>query len=307
MTHSTTRLILGFLSVLFLQEARAQIISDWNSQERGVVTYMGENLIEDDTYAAKGIFSDWGSVLDDFESQSGDSGEIDKMVSSYRLLESGQYVEVKMGGNTVRVPRVLDENGTDLFMLTSDGISIYLALDAPAYMQIPDDDIIRWVRYYAYSHRKNTERIFRRYREWEAVVKETFAARGVPPELAELCLVESGCTYTAVSRVGATGMWQFMPGTARNFGLRVDEYRDDRLDPVKSTIAAAKLLEANHRKTGEWTLAAAAYNCGAGRLTRGVQWNDQKGRLPKETQQYIPCLIAIHYVWTYRLQLGFNI
>ena len=131
----------------------------------------------------------------------------------------------------------------------------------------------------------------------------------IQPELSELCLIESGCTYEAESSAGAMGMWQIMPATGRSFGLEVTSFKDDRKDPVLSTQAAAKILLANYHKLGEWTLAAAAYNCGSGRiraeLKRGNQdWEHMKGSLPKETSQYIPSLLAIHYVWTYREQLN---
>lgn len=104
-------------------------------------------------------------------------------------------------------------------------------------------------------------------------------------------------------------MWQIMPATGRRHGLVIDDTRDDRLDPSLATPAAADILKANYELTGNWTLAAASYNCGPARMKRTPQgiltWDAVKDKLPEETRHYIPSLIAMHYVWTYRKELGF--
>lgn len=102
---------------------------------------------------------------------------------------------------------------------------------------------------------------------WESHIARTFDRLGLPPELAALPHVESSFTPTAYSKVGAAGLWQFMPGTARLY-MRVDDVLDERMDPFRATEAAAKLLLYNYRVLGSWPLAITAYNHGAAGMRR---------------------------------------
>ena len=298
-------IIMAFLLAIGTH-AGAQIISDWTARDTLVVTSMEEGTVKESDYAAKGIFMNWDSVLNDYNSYDG-SKELDRIPEQAKATET---VVRTLKGMELNLPSIIDENGIDLFMLTPEGIYIYLAMAEPIYHQEPDEDVIKWIRYYAYEKRSHTKRLFARYEKWEPFIKKFFQVKGIPPELAELCLIESGCTYEAVSSAGATGMWQIMPATGRSYGLIINEFRDDRKDPVLSTKTAADILLANYRRVGEWTLATAAYNCGSGRIEKHIRqgkntWEKMKPSLPKETRQYIPSLLAIHYVWTYRERLGF--
>ena len=299
--------VLTFLAAFSLP---AQIVNTWEEGSGGgVVTTVEQGAVSQDDYAAEGIINDWKDILKDFEDAGKDDVELDaeiRGIKATQLASDATNVFIGRDGLRYVLPTIPAPDGTDLFLLTPEGMTVYMAFDAPVYMQEVDDEILRWVRFYAHKRRDLTRRWFKRYREWEPRIKEYFQTQGVPVELAELCLIESGCTYSALSGAGALGMWQIMPDTGRSYGLTINTYRDDRLDPVLSTMAAAKILAANYRKTGEWTLAAAAYNCGPGRLNKGRPWNEVKAKLPKETQQYIPSLIAIHYIWTYRDRLGFE-
>ncbi len=102
---------------------------------------------------------------------------------------------------------------------------------------------------------------------WEGHIARTFAAHGLPPELAALPHVESSFDPTVYSKVGAAGMWQFMPGTGRLY-MRIDDAVDERMDPFRATEAAAKLLQANYELLGSWPLALTAYNHGAAGMAR---------------------------------------
>lgn len=299
--------ILAALTALCLLPAAAgaqAIINDWTNTN-GIVSDMTEGTVQEGDYAADGIFSDWSDTVSDFVNYDGGK-DIDEKVA----VTGYKYRDIRdLRGRTLNLPTMVDENGIDLFLLTREGITIYLALDNPVYHQEPDDEIIKWIRYYAYERRRYTASVFRRYAKWEAFIKNNFGNAGVPEELAELCLVESGCTYEALSSAGALGMWQIMPDTGRSYGLAVNSYIDERRDPVKSTLAAARILASNYSRTGDWTLAAAGYNCGAGRILTEIKkgrntWERMKATLPKETSQYIPALLAMHYVWTYREKLG---
>jgi membrane-bound lytic murein transglycosylase D len=150
---------------------------------------------------------------------------------------------------------------------------------------------------------------------YEGFVKSVLAEQGLPTDLFHLAMIESGFVPTARSRAGAVGLWQFMPATARLEGLRVDGEVDERLDPVRSTYAAARHLQRLHRSfRGDWALAAAAYNAGSGRISRGLQnfsadnfwdlavWGD----LADETKHYVPRLYAMTIIARDRERFGFG-
>jgi membrane-bound lytic murein transglycosylase D len=137
-----------------------------------------------------------------------------------------------------------------------------------------------------------------RYHEF---VRDVFASHGVPRDLSHLGMIESGYRPTVRSHAGAVGMWQFMPATGRSMGLRIDADVDERMDPVRATHAAARHLRYLHRRfNGDWSLAAAAYNAGEGRINRGMArfgardfWDlANRGDLAQETRRYVPRLYA---------------
>jgi membrane-bound lytic murein transglycosylase D len=146
-----------------------------------------------------------------------------------------------------------------------------------------------------------------RLNRYEGMIRARFQAYGLPEDLAYLAMIESGYSNTAVSRARAVGMWQFMSFTGRHYGLVVDDWVDERRDPFKATDAAARYLGDLNQQFGSWYLAAAAYNAGAGRISRGLNKlpadpdsaSDETffalagGRyLKNETRDYVPKLIA---------------
>ncbi len=142
---------------------------------------------------------------------------------------------------------------------------------------------------------------------YEGLIRSRFKSYGIPEDLVYLALIESGYSNTAVSRARAVGMWQFMPFTARRYGLQVDQWVDERRDPFKATDAAARHLLSLDSMFGSWYLAAAAYNGGTGRVMRGIRrlpgepdsltdetffaLSDRR-YLRRETRDYVPKLIA---------------
>lgn len=143
---------------------------------------------------------------------------------------------------------------------------------------------------------------------YQPMIRSKFRAAGLPEDMTYLALVESGYNHDAYSRAAAVGMWQFMTATARGFGLRVDWWVDERRDPVRSTDAAIRFLKALNEQFGSLYVAAAAYNGGPGRLSRGLtRFADdlegtsgddlffalsEKQYLPTETKNYVPQIIA---------------
>src|SRR5918999_4863748 len=105
---------------------------------------------------------------------------------------------------------------------------------------------------------------------YESMIRRRFEEEGLPGDLGYLALIESGCSNDAVSRSYAVGMWQFMKGTARGYGMRIDTWVDERRDPVKATDAAARHLSHLRARFGSLYLAAAAYNAGAGKVSRSL-------------------------------------
>ena len=136
--------------------------------------------------------------------------------------------------------------------------------------------------------------------------EEILDREGLPLELKYLAIVESALRPTARSRAGATGLWQFMYGTAKENGLRIDSYVDERKSPIASTEAACKYLKKLYRMYGDWNLALAAYNSGPGNVNKAIRRAGGKQNywaiwayLPRETRGYVPAFIAVNYVMNF--------
>ena len=139
------------------------------------------------------------------------------------------------------------------------------------------------------------------------IIEEELYAAGLPMELRYLPIIESNLSIRATSRMGAVGLWQFMPATGKNLGLEINSLVDERCDILKSTRAACRFLAYLYKVYGDWTLAIAAYNCGPGNVNRAIAragascktyW-DIYDFLPRETRGYVPKFIAAAYAYTY--------
>ena len=138
------------------------------------------------------------------------------------------------------------------------------------------------------------------------IFEQALESYGLPLELKYLPVIESGLNPKAVSRVGATGLWQFMLTTGKRYGLDVNSLVDERRDPVKSSYAAAHYLSDLYKIFGDWNLVIAAYNCGPDKINKAI--HRAKGEtdywqiypyLPKETRGYVPAFIAANYIMNY--------
>lgn len=141
------------------------------------------------------------------------------------------------------------------------------------------------------------------------IFEEALETYQLPLELKYLPVIESALNPNAVSRVGATGLWQFMLATGRQYGLQINSLVDERRDPVKSSYAAAQYLRDLYKVFGDWNLVIAAYNCGPANITKAIhRANGEKDYwqiypyLPKETRGYVPAFIAANYIMTYYSQ-----
>ena len=153
-----------------------------------------------------------------------------------------------------------------------------------------------------------------RFQKYKPVVEQIFAEFGLPKELIYLSVIESGFNPRAYSRARAAGPWQFMKGTGRTYGLRVNWYIDERRDPMKSSVAAAQHLRDLYDRFGSWSLALAAYNAGTGKITRAIRksgtrdyWKIRRTRyIRRETREYVPKFMAATIIAMNPTLFGFH-
>lgn len=162
-----------------------------------------------------------------------------------------------------------------------------------------------YIDYFTFRKPSYTRTMLERRDIYFPLYEKMLAKYGLPEELKYLSIVESGLNPRAVSRVGAVGLWQFMPATGRDMRLYQDEYIDERMEPQKATEAACKYLRDLYRIFGDWHLALAAYNSGPGTVKRAMRrsggdsfWTVYNF-LPKETRSYVPQFIAFTYLMNY--------
>ncbi|WP_418264419.1 LysM peptidoglycan-binding domain-containing protein [Flavobacterium faecale] len=159
--------------------------------------------------------------------------------------------------------------------------------------------------------RKSYERLMAVSEYYFPLFEETFAKQNIPLEIKYLAIVESALNPKAVSKMGATGLWQFMYQTGKQYELKIDSYVDERSDPLKATQAAAQYMSNMHAIFGDWELVLASYNSGPGNVSKAIRrsggkqnfW-DIREYLPKETQGYVPAFLATMYIYEYHKEHG---
>jgi membrane-bound lytic murein transglycosylase D len=162
--------------------------------------------------------------------------------------------------------------------------------------------------------RNNFKRWMERSSRYLPFITKELREAGLPEELAYLAMIESGFNPSAYSRSHASGLWQFIPGTAAHYGLQIDAWRDERRDPEKATKAAIAYLKALYKRFGDWPLAVAAYNAGEGTVERGLKKHNAKDfwelashdHLYMETKRYVPQLMAAILIARNPAQYGFT-
>jgi membrane-bound lytic murein transglycosylase D len=158
----------------------------------------------------------------------------------------------------------------------------------------------QWIEYFTVKDRERFQRFLERGEKYKSMVMAALKDQGIPTELYYQAMIESGFTVHATSSAKAVGIWQFIKGTGRRYGLRIDSYVDERRDPVRSTIAAALYLKDLNNVFQSWYLALASYNAGEGRILGAIMrgksrdfWQLARDRaLPSETMHYIPKFLA---------------
>ncbi len=178
--------------------------------------------------------------------------------------------------------------------------------DLETIIEMPYNQIVRnCIDNYMRNKRNSLSAILGRSMLYMPIFEQALEEAGLPLELKYLAVVESALRPDATSRVGAAGLWQFMPATGRMYNLALTSLVDERRDPYKSSVAAAQYLKELYEMFGDWHLALAAYNCGPGRVSRDIRAVGRNDfweiyyRLPSETRMYVPLFIAANYAMEY--------
>ncbi len=176
------------------------------------------------------------------------------------------------------------------------------------YNEVVKDRILLYVG----KQRELTSRILGKSQYYFPFIEEELIKADLPIELRAMPIIESALISTATSRAGAVGLWQFMPTTAKNYGLEVNSLVDERRDPIRSTQAAVRYLRDLYNLYGDWTLAIAAYNCGPGNVNKAIARSGTADKshsfwdiyyyLPRETRGYVPAFIGATYAYAYHRQ-----
>jgi len=167
-----------------------------------------------------------------------------------------------------------------------------------------NDRVKAFIKLYAEKRRTQTSNLLGLQAYYFPMIEEVLDQYEMPYELKYLAVIESALNPKARSRAGAVGMWQFMYATGKMYGLHMNSYMDERMDPVKSTRAACEYLSFLYKIYDKWDLALAAYNCGPGNVNRAMRRSGSKDGnywdlypyLPRETRGYVPAFIAVNYV-----------
>ena len=182
----------------------------------------------------------------------------------------------------------------------------------PCVIELPYNERIKaFILRYVKRSPKQVARLMRMSEYYFPIFEEALGRYNLPYELKYVPIIESALNPMARSRVGAAGLWQFMPATGKLFGLEINSLVDERMDPIKSTEAACRFLSSMYNVYHDWNLVIAAYNCGSGNVNKAIRRADGKRDfwsiypyLPSETRNYVPIFIAANYAMNYGQEHG---
>lgn len=207
---------------------------------------------------------------------------------------------VHLSNNAVLQAEIYKFNPNLIYKYRLDSIQSTVSLDY-------NDDVQRQIDIFLHKRKNQISQMVTLGKYYFPIFEKALASYQVPKEFEYLPIIESSMNPFAVSRVGATGLWQFMYTTGRIYGLNINYYQDERRDPVAASYAAAAYLRDAYNELGDWLLALASYNCGKGNVTRAINragggkktfWEIQR-YLPLETRNYVPAFIAANYMMNY--------
>ena len=225
----------------------------------------------------------------------------EKITADLDSLVNSWYVKLALANN----PGLLSDDTTGVMF--SDSIYKDRLGKINTIIKLPYGPIIRnHIHVYTVRKRELFSAILGLKDYYFPMIEDIFDSYGIPAELKYMAVIESALNPNAVSRVGATGLWQFMYSTGRSYGLTINSVVDERRDPVKATHAAAKYMKDLYGIYKDWMLVIAAYNCGPGNVNKAIRRSGNKRdyweiyyRLPRETRGYIPGYVAATYAVNY--------
>ena len=197
---------------------------------------------------------------------------------------------------------------------TPDSVFIERLQQLPYVVELPYNTIVRrYILRYLYHSPKQVAGLLQKEQYYMPVFQDILSQYDLPYELAYLPVIESALNPNARSHMGAVGLWQFMPATGKKYGLEINSLVDERRDPIKSTHAAAKFMNALYDVFKDWNLVIAAYNCGPGNVNKAIYRAGGKRDfwsiypfLPKETRAYLPLYIAAVYSMNFAAYHGLS-
>ena len=296
------------------QDTSSLDLDDFNQE----IAFSEDVLIDDESS------DDTASSEDGEESFEVEQGFCRDDVYSHHLIR--KYRAEKLADNHARLATKNKKRKTKKARVKPEGdfVALSYARDrmngpiAPYFGAIPvvvNNRVDYWVQYFKTSGRKEFMKWLIRGEALKDKVQPILQDGGVPMEFYYLAMVESGFNTGAKSRARATGTWQFMRGTAQLYGLQVNHWVDERLDPLKSTIAAANYLRDLYAELGDWYLAMAAYNAGPGKIRSAMRragsrdfWKiAETNHIPRETANYVPKVLAAILLASDTKSHGFDI
>lgn len=224
---------------------------------------------------------------------------LDSLLNNFFVSQS-----LKINSNTLFSSQNTDSEAIPEF---SDSVYIKRLQSLPSIVDMTYNDKVRaFIELYVNKKRKNVKVMLGLAQYYFPIFEEILDKQGLPQELKYLTIIESALNPRATSRVGASGLWQFMYTTGKIYDLQVNSYVDERRDPIKASYAAANYLKDLYNIYKDWTLAIAAYNCGPGNVNKAIKRSKGKRNfweiydyLPAETRGYVPAFIAANYMMNY--------
>lgn len=298
-------LTIGFNSNIYAQNKSKKALQEENTKLKKTIDSL-KRIMEDgeiaiaDTTAFNDSINPAGGV--DFI----DSDVLDSAVpgSNPDSLLSIWYLQKQLAKTNVTP---LDLDSANFTTNIPDNVYIDKLERINSFVPIPYNDVVRnYIILYTQKIPRKSAVILGLSSYYMPIFEEIFDFYGLPKELTIMAIIESALNSRAVSKARAKGMWQFMYTTAKQYGLEINSYVDERLDPVKSANAAAKYLKDAYTIFGDWPLAIASYNCGAGSVMKAIRrsgnskdfWQVYK-YLPRETRGYIPSFVGALYLLNY--------
>ena len=226
----------------------------------------------------------------------------------FSSIQKSKDTGIREGIVEIQRARIDEQNFLGLDLSKKEAIEIK---NLPKPMSLSDHDLLKvpkkgqvlvnkWLNYFQGKGRRHMVRYLSRLGRYESYMTEVLKQEGLPRDLIYVALIESGFNQHAYSRASAVGYWQFIRGTGRGYGLKINSLVDERKNPEKATRAAAKYFKSLYKAFDSWPLALSSYNAGEHRVLRAIMRNHTrdfwtlalKGQLPKETTNYVPKFIA---------------